>query len=122
MKPFLIIHTCLGLEIIDVNTIVRIEASSNYSKLFFANNKTLVVAKTLQFLQCKLLLYQFTRVHKTHLVNLHFITRYKNGNQAFLFFTNGEKINISLRRKKDFLQYYYDVNDMRRLTTIPLLK
>lgn len=103
MHPFLLLSTSLGLQIIDVNTIVRVEANSNYSKIFFTNNKTLVIAKTLQWLQCKLALNHFTRVHKTHLVNIHFITTYINGDNAYLFLENGEKINVSRRRKKDFL-------------------
>jgi hypothetical protein len=52
MSSYLLLNTSLGLQIIDVNTIVRIEAMSNYSKLFFTNNKTLVFSKTLQWFQC----------------------------------------------------------------------
>jgi two-component system, LytTR family, response regulator len=115
MSDILSLNSSLGLQIIDVNTIVRIEAMSNYSKLFFANSKTLVISKTLQWLQCKLAAAQFTRVHKTHLVNMHFITSYSNANNAYLFLENGERVHVSRRRKKYFLQQYYDVNRMSKI-------
>jgi two-component system, LytTR family, response regulator len=108
MSNILSLNSSLGLQIIDVNTIIRIEAMSNYSKLFFTNNKTLVIAKTLQWLQYKLAAAQFSRVHKTHLVNMHFIVSYSNANNAYLFLENGERVHISRRRKKSFLQQYCD--------------
>jgi DNA-binding LytR/AlgR family response regulator len=98
-----------------MDLIVRIEAMGNYSKLFFANNKTLVIAKTLQWLQCKLTATQFSRVHKTHLVNIHFITSYNNADNAYLLLENGESIHVSRRRKKYFLQQYYDINCVRKI-------
>jgi two-component system, LytTR family, response regulator len=115
MSSYLLLNTSLGLQIIDVNTIVRIEAMSNYSKLFFTNNKTLVISKTLQWFQCKLAATQFSRVHKTHLVNIHFITSYSNADNAYLFLENGESVHVSRRRKKCFLQQYCDINSMRKI-------
>ncbi|MEQ1767700.1 MAG: hypothetical protein ABL859_09765, partial [Methylotenera sp.] len=50
----LLLPTCKGLECILFNEIVRIEASSNYSKLFFNNGKTLVVAKVLHWFEDQL--------------------------------------------------------------------
>jgi two-component system, LytTR family, response regulator len=98
-----------------MDLIVRIGANSNYSKLFFTDNKTLVVAKTLQWLQYKLAATQFSRVHKTHLVNMHFITNYSNANNAYLFLVNGESVNVSRRRKKYFLQQYDGINSMSKI-------
>ena len=47
-KSLLILNTSTGSFLIDINTIVRIEASSNYSKIYFSaamdGSKTLVTA------------------------------------------------------------------------------
>jgi two-component system, LytTR family, response regulator len=117
MSNILLLNSSLGLQIIDVNTIVRIEAMSNYSKLFFTNKKTLVVAKTLQWLQYKLASTNFSRVHKTHLVNINFIISYSNGDTTHLFLVNGETVHVSRRRKKYFLQQYYDTNSMSKIAS-----
>jgi len=50
--------------------IVRIEANSNYSFLFFSNGKTLVVSKVLHSLEAQLDSLNFIRVHSSHLVNV----------------------------------------------------
>ncbi len=117
MSNYLLINTCLGLQIIDIDTIVRVEANSNYSKLFFTNNKTLVVAKTLQWLQYKLASTNFSRVHKTHLANINFIASYSNGDTTHLFLVNGETVHVSRRRKKYFLQQYDDINSISRIAS-----
>ena len=58
-----------GTAEIDITSIIRIEAISNYSKLFFANGKTLVVAKVLKWFEPLLADKGFVRVHRSHFVN-----------------------------------------------------
>jgi two-component system, LytTR family, response regulator len=60
--------TSKGLERILVQDVVHIEAISNYSKLHFANGRTLVVAKVLRWFEERLPAH-FIRTHRTHLVN-----------------------------------------------------
>jgi two-component system, LytTR family, response regulator len=74
-----------------------------------------VISKTLQWLQCKLAATQFSREHKTHLVNIHFITSYSRGDNDYLFLENEESIHVSRRTRKYFLQQYYDINSMRKI-------
>lgn len=94
----------MGTAIIDTATIVRIQAISNYSKLFFSDNKTLVVAKVLKWFEGKLDSHDFLRIHRTHLVNKHFIHQYTHGGSLQL--RNGERLAISKRRKALFLQSF----------------
>ncbi len=47
-QPSLLLPTCKGIEVISANNIIRIEGISNYSKLFFLDGETLVVAKLLK--------------------------------------------------------------------------
>lgn len=93
-----------GIAIIDTATIVRIQAISNYSKLFFSDSKTLVVAKVLKWFEEKLGNHDFLRIHRTHLVNKHFIHQYSNGGSIQL--RNGERLEVSKRRKALFLQSF----------------
>ena len=91
-----------GIAIIDTATIVRIQAISNYSKLFFSDNSTLVVAKVLKWFEGKLDAHDFLRIHRTHLVNKQFIQQYVNDGSIQL--KNGESFGISKRRKAWFLR------------------
>ena len=47
---------------------VRIEAVSNYSRIYFADGNTMVVAKVLHLFQNLLPETMFVRVHRSHLV------------------------------------------------------
>jgi two-component system, LytTR family, response regulator len=99
----LMLPTCKGIEIINSNSIVRIEASSNYSKLFFTNGKTLVVAKVLHWFEKQAGMGMFLRTHRTHLVNRAYISSYINGIGGQICLHNGELIDVSKRKKNFFL-------------------
>jgi two-component system, LytTR family, response regulator len=106
----LLLPVCNGLEIIDINTIIHIEAISNYSKLYFTNGKTLVVAKVLRWFEEHLALQNnaenknvFLRTHRTHLVNKNFISRYTNGK---IELHNHQIIDVARRKKSNFLQQW----------------
>ena len=74
----IILTTYYGKEAIAFDKILRIEAISNYSKLYFTDGKTLVVSKVLQWFEEHLLKEQFIRVHRSHLINIDYIQQYNN--------------------------------------------
>ena len=109
-ENMLLLATCRGTMIIDINSILRVEAISNYSKLFFADGKSLVVAKLLSWFEKKLAGVHFVRLHRGHLVNIRYIKacdRFSNGE---VLLVNNERLAVSRRKRLDFkkamLQYY----------------
>ena len=91
-------------HLIEVSDIVRIQSISNYSKLFFRDGRTLVVAKLLRWFEQQLQARDFVRVHRTHLVNADYICQYRiNKGGSKLELINGEQIDVS-RRKAGFLK------------------
>lgn len=102
-----ILPTNKGIELIDINSIVRVQSISNYSKLFFSNSKTLVVAKVLRWFEECLPADQFIRLHRTHLVNKKFIHQYIYEEGGKVKLVNGERIDVSRRKRSQFLQSWY---------------
>jgi len=97
--PHLIrVATCGKVDFIDLNTLVRIEAWSNYSKLILSSGKRLVVAKVLKRFEEGLDNSMFLRVHSTHLINLHFLEGISDHGELCLL--NGDRIPVSRRRKR----------------------
>ena len=91
-------HT--GLQIIDINTIIRIQSISNYSKLFFSNGKTLVVAKVLAWFGHNLPGQIFLRVNRSQIISrLHVKGLQSDG----VMLDDLTVIYISRRRKRDIL-------------------
>jgi two-component system, LytTR family, response regulator len=99
-----LLPTCKGIEIINTANLIRIEAISNYSKLFFADGSSVVVAKVLKWFVEKLPAAQFLRSHRKHIVNIHFIHKYCNGK---IELCNAQMIEVSKRKRIGFLKGLY---------------
>jgi two-component system LytT family response regulator len=101
-ESILLLGTSKGLEIIDIDSILRIEAISNYSKLYFINGKSLVVAKVLSWFEEKLAYRRFTRLHRSHLVNMQYIRAYNAQNGSEVVLVNNERLTVSRRKRIEF--------------------
>ena len=100
----ILVPTDKGLQVISVQSIIRVQSISNYSKLFFKNGKTLVVAKVLRWFEERLLMYNFLRIHRAHLVNSDCLRGFNNTHTIEVELTNGERLTVARRKKTDFLQ------------------
>lgn len=80
------------------STILRVEAQSNYCRVHFANESTLVVSKVLHWVQERLPAEMFLRVHRSHLVNKLYVQQVKGNQSKTLVLTNGEVIGVSRRK------------------------
>ena len=93
-----------GLEFIQIRQIIRIESSSNYSKLFLLTGQPMLVTRQLKDFEELLQDYRFYRVHHSHLVNLNYISRYLRGDGGQIIMRNGDIIDVSRRKKEVFLK------------------
>jgi two-component system, LytTR family, response regulator len=83
-----------------INDIVRIQSVSNYSKIFFLLAKPMLVAKILKKFEEQLLETDFARIHRTHLINKHYLLSYNSGTAAKVFLINGDELPVARRRRK----------------------
>jgi two-component system LytT family response regulator len=97
------IPTADGLEFLQIKTIVHIESSSNYSKIFLNNGKTILVTRLLKDFEDMLSSYRFYRVHNSHLINLNYIQKYIRGDGGQVVMQTGETIDVARRKKDEFL-------------------
>lgn len=67
------IVTSEGRYFFNPDEIVRLEASSNYTNIYFTNKKKMLTAKVLKEFEEMLEPFGFVRTHRTHLVNRHHI-------------------------------------------------
>ncbi|HTB24797.1 MAG TPA: LytTR family DNA-binding domain-containing protein [Puia sp.] len=93
-----------GLEFIQIKQIIRIESSSNYSKIILQNGHHMLVTRQLKDFEELLQDYRFYRVHHSHLVNLNFISKYVRGDGGQITMRNGDIIDVSRRKKEVFLK------------------
>ena len=115
-EDMLLLTTNRGLEIIDINSILRVEAISNYSKLFFADGRSLVVAKLLSWFEKKLAGNHFIRLHRGDLVNIRYIRAFDNIGDGEVILLNNDRLAVSRRRRpelKKAIYLYYGEPDVR---------
>lgn len=98
-----------GLVFLQVSDIIRCQSDINYTTIFTKDKQKLVVAKTLKEFEEMLSDFNFYRVHNSHLINLAFIKSYNKGKGGFVTMTDNTDIEVSTRRKDDFLKRLSDI-------------
>jgi len=99
----IIVPTISGFEFIEIGNIIRCESDSNYTTIYIKDNQKMVVAKTLKDFEDLLSNYSFFRIHNSHLINLTYIRSYNKGKGGSVILTDGTEIEVSSRRKDDFI-------------------
>lgn len=94
-----------GLIFLQVGDIIRCESNVNYTTFYTKDKKKIVAAKTLKEFEEMLAESNFYRVHNSHLVNLTYVSSYvKNGAGGTVILTDGTEVDVSTRRKEEFLK------------------
>jgi len=89
---------------VEYSNIIRIEAKNSYCKIYFTDQRSvLVVSKVLHLVQANLPADMFVRVHPSHLVNRLFIKSVSGTHTKTVELTNGEFVAVSRRRHAVFL-------------------
>lgn len=104
------IHTMHGFEVIAAQDILYCKSDVNYTTLFLKDEKMLTVARTLKEFEAVLTQYNFYRINNSYLVNLEYIKSYNKGKGGFIKLESGAEIEVSSRRKEEFLRQLEKMN------------
>ena len=94
-----------GFQILNISEILYCKADDNYTEIYLLNKKILV-SKTLKYIEDALTEYPFARVHKSFLVNVNEVVKYRKGKGGSVVMSNGKEVMVSASKKKDFLSYF----------------
>lgn len=95
-----------GFEVVKVHDIIKGEASDNYTTFYMTDGKKYVVSKTLKFFEDLLSDLDFFRVHKSYLINIQHITRYKKGKGGEVQMVDGSSVPVSPLYKSNLLKNF----------------
>lgn len=95
-----------GLVFIKIDDIVRLQSNSNYTIFYIHNRKPIIVSKTMGEFEELLQDYCFFRIHHSHIINLNHIDKYIKGEGGSVVMSDGNEIDVSRRKKEDFLQKF----------------
>jgi len=92
-----------GITFVRIKEIIRCESDNNYTNIFLLNGQRIIVSKTLKEYDEMLTPFNFFRIHKSHLINIGFLQKYKKGEGGYVVMEDGAELEVSRRRKEDFL-------------------
>ena len=94
-----------GFQVLNVSEILYCKADDNYTEIFLENKKILV-SKTLKYFEDALAEFPFARIHKSYLVNMNEVVKYRKGKGGSVVISNGKELMVSASKKKAFLSFY----------------
>jgi two-component system LytT family response regulator len=94
-----------GFVFVYTNEVVRCEGDTGYTQVFLANEKPILISKTLKEVEHTLFSKAgFMRVHQSHLVNPKYLKKYVKKDGGYLLLDDGTQVPLSRRKKDDFLE------------------
>lgn len=88
-----------GQKFVELDQIMYVEASSNYSNLHLADGNTLLVTLTLKHIDSKLDDERFIRVHHSFIINMDHVTQYVKSDGGYLVMKDGSQVPISRSKR-----------------------
>ncbi|MCG8699408.1 MAG: LytTR family DNA-binding domain-containing protein [Bacteroidales bacterium] len=92
-----------GFEVVRVGDIIRCQANDNMTWFHFTDKSKKLVCRTLKHYDEVLSEFDFVRVHKSHLINLQHVKRYRKGKGGQVILSDDSEVEVSQLKKSDFL-------------------
>jgi two-component system, LytTR family, response regulator len=103
-KKRIAIASMNDLLFFNIEDVLHLEAFSNYTIIDFVNHAKITTSKTLKDYEDMLPSDMFCRVHHSHIINISHVKKYIKGEGGQVILSNGTVIDVSRRKKDEFLQ------------------
>ena len=101
------VATLSGYEFIDAKDIIWCASRSGYTHFYCSDGKKLISSRNLGFYEDLLYTRNFYRIHNSSIINLKFLKSYIKGKISYVVLTDGTRLEISQRRKGEFLEMLF---------------
>ncbi len=98
--------TLSGIKLESSGNIILLEANGSYSYLEMISGKKELISKTLKDFEELLPEKDFCRIHHSYVINLNHVKEYLYGRGGSVIMSNGTQIEVSVRKRSDFLARY----------------
>lgn len=102
----LVLRTAESIHLINIQSIVRCEASSGYTEFILDNGKTILVSKGLIEYDELLSTCGFIRTHQSHLININFIESYEKTEGGYILMQDKTIVPVSNRKKESIIRLF----------------
>ena len=102
--PKLALPTATGLSFVHLTDVIYLEAQGAYTRFYLQGKKEVLVSRNIGFYEEILRDHHFVRIHDRFIVNLLCVERYDKREGGSVVVSNGTALEVSRRRKEDFLK------------------
>ena len=88
---------------VDISDILYCEAKGVYTNIYLYEGKKILASKPLGDFESQLSPHKFFRIHHSTLINLNYIKEFQRFNGGYVVMQNDKKLEVSHRKRKDFL-------------------
>lgn len=93
-----------GLQFVTTDDIIYLEANSNYTSFYLADNRKITATKTLKDFEEILPASMFIRIHHSYIINKNGIEKYIKGEGGQVVMKNGVTLDVARRKKEEFMK------------------
>lgn len=98
----IVLSTFDGMNVYNIENIIRCESQGNYTQFHFVNDKPLLVSKTMKEFENLLKEHQFERIHNSHLININYLKKFIKKDGGFVTMIDGSNLPVA-QRKREYL-------------------
>lgn len=102
----LVVQNVNGFKVVPLEDILYLQGEVNYTRLYLRQDEKLLTSKTLKEYEAFLTDFGFFRIHQSYLINLSYVKEYIKGDGGVIVMKNGMHLNLSRRRKQQFLSRF----------------
>ncbi|MEO0899493.1 MAG: LytTR family DNA-binding domain-containing protein [Bacteroidota bacterium] len=100
----LAIPTSEGMDFINIQDIIFCQADGSYTKLHLDGKRSMMISKNLKDFENILDSNFYCRVHHSYIINIGHVDKYIKGDGGYVIMSNGEHVDISRRKKEEFMR------------------
>lgn len=100
----IVLQTSEGIFVHEISTILKCSSEGNYTKIYFTNNKKILISKTLKKLEELLVPFNFERIHHSYLINLNHLKSYLHKDGGYVIMSDNSTLPVSQRKKTAFIK------------------
>ena len=99
----IVLQTTEGISIFEIDSILKCSAESNYTSVYFTNDKKMLFSKTLKEFEDLLCTSGFERIHHSHIINLNHLVSFINKDGGYVVLSDKSTLPVSQRKKSNLM-------------------
>lgn len=106
----IVLKTVDSIFAVNVNDVIRCEASGGYTFFYLNDGRKVLVSKTMKEYDELLTEQGFYRVHHAHLINMSYFDRFMKADGGKVFMKDASEVPVSSRKYMDFVKFIENIH------------